>query len=89
MSDLGLAWLICDDCDGDGTHVRDALSAPSNEMLEDEDFREAYFDGAYDVRCARCGGSGKVREGQDPGPSRERTRGGRLINDAGEPMEFS
>jgi len=82
------AWMICPDCDGEGTHVNDALSAPSSEMMEDEDFREQYFRGGYDVKCARCEGSGKVHKDRDPGHSRARTRAGRLVNDAGEPLEW-
>lgn len=82
------AWMICPDCDGEGTHVNDALSTPSSEMMEDEDFREGYFAGNYDVRCERCDGSGKVHKDRDRGFSRARTRAGRLVNEAGEPLEW-
>lgn len=82
-------WVICPDCGGDGTHVHDALSVPSEEYRDDPDFMEDYFAGAYDVSCARCQGTGKVHtgRGRDPGFSRARERCGVLVNEAGEPLE--
>lgn len=57
-------WEICDDCEGDGTVLRDGLRGVAftqEEMNEDPDFAESYFSGAYDVPCQTCTGSGKVK----------------------------
>jgi hypothetical protein len=51
----------CYGCDGKGTMVNPAIDAggiSSRDFQEDPDFAEAYFSGAYDVRCSECGGSG-------------------------------
>jgi hypothetical protein len=59
-------WAICPCCEGEGRVDNPAFSNGisgeewANEWDEDE--REAYMSGAYDVRCDECGGSGKVRE---------------------------
>lgn len=82
-------WEICPDCEGEGKHVHDALSVPSEEYRDDPDFMEDYFSGAYDVRCERCDGTGKVRTDSDPGGQRARERCGRLVNEDGELLEGS
>jgi hypothetical protein len=59
------AWVICDLCHGEGTHVNPSIDAGglSREDFDDDpDFAEGYQRGDYDVTCVRCGGSGKVRE---------------------------
>ena len=57
-------WIICVACDGEGTCVNpdiDANGLTAEDFDEDPDFAEAYFDGAYDVTCAACGGRGSIR----------------------------
>lgn len=60
------AWQICGRCHGDGTHVNPAIDgngiSTDDECWEDDDFREGYFSGRYDVSCYECGGSGKTLE---------------------------
>ena len=60
-------WVICDLCHGEGTHVNPAIDGHglSREDFDDDpDFAESYMRGDYDVPCAQCGGSGKVRESE-------------------------
>jgi len=59
---LPARWEICDRCEGDGHHVNPSIDGNglTAEDFEDEDFREGYFGGRYDVRCFTCSGSGKV-----------------------------
>lgn len=60
-------WVICTLCRGEGTHVNPSIDAhgiSAEEMHDDPDFAESYMRGDYDVPCARCGGSGKVREAE-------------------------
>ena len=57
-------WAICDCCEGSGSSDHPAFSngITSSEWQEwDEDEREGYLRGRYDVPCAECGGSGKVQ----------------------------
>jgi hypothetical protein len=58
-------WEICAHCEGNGRQENPAFSnGISGEMWEhewDEDEREAYLRGAYDVACRECNASGKVR----------------------------
>lgn len=58
-------WAICDNCDGEGSHVNPSIDCggiTSDEWGEwDYEDRERYFSGAYDVTCKCCNGSGKVR----------------------------
>ncbi len=62
-------WIICDRCDGEGSHVAPGIDdngITQSEMAElGEDFREEYFSGALDVGCDCCGGSGKRRVSED------------------------
>lgn len=57
-TDLPAKYIVCPRCEGRGTHVNPSIDDQglSSEDLEDEDFREAYFSGAYDVRCFQCEG---------------------------------
>lgn len=63
--ELPAVWDICDRCKGDGQHVNPnidghGISAEEWEQDWDEESREGYFRGDYDVPCeARCT-SGKV-----------------------------
>jgi len=64
-------WEICHSCAGDGT-IPDRAISPTGDgswtgsefaeaCHEDEDFRDHYFGGMYDVACPDCSGSGKTK----------------------------
>jgi hypothetical protein len=57
-------WQICGRCEGDGHHSNPAIDGngiTQSEWAEmDEEFREGYLSGQYDIRCEVCGGSGKL-----------------------------
>lgn len=59
-------WAICDCCEGSGTRDNPAFSngITSSEWHDewDDDDRQAYLSGRYDVPCGDCAGSGKVRQ---------------------------
>lgn len=59
-------WAICHRCNGNGTHDHPAFSngitSSEWEYDWDEEEREHYLRGAYDVSCEECHGSGKVLE---------------------------
>lgn len=60
-------WVICTLCHGDGHHVNPSIDAgglSADDLNDDPDFAEGYMRGDYDVTCARCGGSGKIREAE-------------------------
>lgn len=60
-----LQWIICDKCRGEGKHDHPAFSngITSEEWNNDwdEDSREGYLEGRYDVHCDDCGGRGRVQ----------------------------
>jgi DnaJ-class molecular chaperone len=63
--ELPAAWEICHRCDGDGKHDHPAFSngITSDEWNGpdwDDESRESYLRGAYDVQCSVCNGSGKI-----------------------------
>lgn len=55
---------VCDRCEGRGTHVNpniDGNGITSSEWAEwDEESRENYMSGVYDVRCEECNGANVV-----------------------------
>lgn len=57
---------VCPRCDGTGTHVNPAVDGHGISMDEwygpewDDDSREAYMAGRYDVTCEECGGANVV-----------------------------
>jgi hypothetical protein len=57
---LPFSWEVCDCCGGSGTHVHRSIDAgglTAEDLREwDEDEREGYFSGRYDVSCEDCGG---------------------------------
>lgn len=55
-------WEICWRCRGEGVHDHEAFSNgfTGNEEWFDEDCREAYYNGQFEVPCDECGGSGKI-----------------------------
>jgi hypothetical protein len=59
---LNTKWIICDYCDGEGSHSRRFGTITSDDWHEwDEESRHEYMSGRYDERCQNCKGSGKVR----------------------------
>jgi hypothetical protein len=61
---LPKCWVICDRCDGDGRVDHPAFSngITGSEWAEwDEESRQDYLRGAYDVPCPQCKGRGSVK----------------------------
>lgn len=66
---MKMKWHICPVCEGNGKKENPAFDNgfTSQEWADmDEDSREHYFAGDYDVVCDDCDGTGKV---QRPDPS--------------------
>ena len=64
-------FVVCDVCDGKGTHVNPSIDAhgiSAEEFAEDPDFAVAYFDGMYDMQCNGCDGQRVVPEPSDDCP---------------------
>jgi hypothetical protein len=58
-------WIICPACRGEGTCVNpniDANGLSAEDFADDPDFADDYMSGAYDVTCAACHGSGKIKQ---------------------------
>lgn len=59
-------WKICQRCEGEGRHDHPAFAngITQSEWQDewDDESRENYMRGAYDVLCEDCSGSGKVRK---------------------------
>lgn len=55
---LPARYAVCPDCQGRGSRVNPAIDGHGlgAEAFEDDDFRQAYFSGAYDVNCQHCQG---------------------------------
>lgn len=62
------AWRICDRCRGEGQHTNPAIDGHGITAEEwwgpdwDDESRELYMTGGYDVACSDCHGTGKVLE---------------------------
>lgn len=59
--DLPATYVVCRRCEGEGTHVNEAvdghgITAEEWERDWDDESREAYFAGRYDVACTVCNG---------------------------------
>lgn len=57
--DFPAKFEVCGTCEGRGSHVNpniDRNGISEEQFAEDEDFRESYFSGAYDVPCVECKG---------------------------------
>jgi RecJ-like exonuclease len=64
MSNFPQKWIICGCCSGNGRVENQAFSNgfSSSEWADmDQDGRDAYMRGDYDVTCDPCRGSGKVQ----------------------------
>lgn len=68
--------VVCYRCRGTGRHVNPGIDGHGlgPEDFEDEDFREAYFSGAYDVVCHECKGERVVLEIDEERLSRKQDR---------------
>lgn len=61
---LPTTWVVCDVCNGAGSHVNPAIDAhgiSAEEFAEDPDFAEDYAAGVYDQPCNKCKGRTTVR----------------------------
>ena len=58
--------IVCPTCEGKGTTVNPSIDGHglSSEDMADDDFRESYFRGDYDIKCEECAGN-KVVETVD------------------------
>ena len=60
--ELPARYEVCAKCEGKGAHMVDGMREHAYTMEEfqrefDDDEREAYFNGGYDVTCTRCDGN--------------------------------
>lgn len=62
-------FKVCTRCRGTGTHVNPAIDGngiTASEMdrhdHDDEDFRDNYMNGVYDVTCHLCGGKRVIED---------------------------
>lgn len=56
-------YEVCPLCEGEGYHVDPSIDAEglsAEDFQEDPEFAEAYFNGAYNVRCYECKGNNVV-----------------------------
>jgi RecJ-like exonuclease len=55
---------VCPQCNGKGSRVNPAIDGngicSDDEIWQDEDFREGYFSGRYDIVCDECNGRNVV-----------------------------
>ena len=58
--------IVCPRCDGEGAHVNPAIDGNGITQEEwsdwDDDEREGYLTGRYDVTCEECGGRNVIDE---------------------------
>jgi DnaJ-class molecular chaperone len=60
--------VVCPQCNGEGTQLIDAFrgQAVEQDLLEDEDFMEGYWNGRYDEACGTCKGQNVIDEPNVP-----------------------
>lgn len=58
-----MKFEVCPRCEGKGVHDHPAFSngISTEDFDADPDFEEAYWQGAYDVRCTECKGKRVVK----------------------------
>lgn len=58
--------IVCPRCRGNGFHVNPSVDGPGistdDECWQDDDFREMYLGGGYDVACHECDGRNVIDE---------------------------
>jgi uncharacterized protein YrzB (UPF0473 family) len=55
--ELPAKFIVCPRCEGKGVHDHPAFSnGLTQEDFDDQDFKEEYFRGTYDVACTECKG---------------------------------
>jgi hypothetical protein len=62
-------YQICEVCQGKGSHVNPSIDCGGlsrEDLDEDPDFAEMYFDGGFDVPCYGCQGKRVVPEPVNP-----------------------
>lgn len=64
MSAAASPWMICPHCRGEG-QTSAHLGEVDPDDFDADDFQD-YLAGGYDAPCGACGGSGKVREADQP-----------------------
>lgn len=76
--DLPARYEVCGRCDGAGKHVNPSIDGngiTSSEWAEwDEDERDSYMNGAYDVTCEECGGLRVVKVADEEALSAEQLK---------------
>lgn len=58
--ELPIKFVVCGTCQGRGLHVNPSVDCgglTGEDFERDPDFREEYFNGAYDVQCYECHGN--------------------------------
>lgn len=57
--ELPARFEVCSRCEGEGTHTNPAIDGNglTAEDLADDDFRQDYMGGVYDVACEKCAGA--------------------------------
>lgn len=61
--ELPWTWEVCPTCNGAGKHVNPSIDAgglTGEDLAQDPDFADAYFDGRFDQTCSQCGGRSTV-----------------------------
>ena len=63
VMEIPAVWVICECCEGDGVTVNPSIDghgiSTQDEIWQDEEFREHYRSGWYDVECGQCYGKGR------------------------------
>jgi hypothetical protein len=62
LKPVRFTFAVCPRCEGRGGYVDPQIDGNglTSEDLSDDDFRSAYFAGAYDITCAECDGANVV-----------------------------
>lgn len=66
---VSVEFVVCPSCRGKGKYVNPSIDAhgiSAEEFNEDEDFRESYIRGDYDIQCVLCDGEKVIPVPTDP-----------------------